>query len=424
MENSSLSNWLKALESGGSKAINLGLEKCSVVKSNLNLSLSSKKVVTVAGTNGKGSSIALLESILLKLGYEVGTYTSPHIRSFNERIKINGKSVLDRTIVDAFSRVESGRRGIELTYFEFSTLAAFFIFERMPLDFVLLEVGLGGRLDAVNTVNPDFCLITSIGLDHQEHLGHSRYQIGYEKAGIMRSDVLCVCSDPEMPSSILNRAHQVGCELKIIGVDFFVRYYDSCWDWWDEKNSIEGLSKDFLKGDHQIQNAAGAFALVDQIEGCLDGNLVKKAIADVGLEGRFQELEVSGRKIILDVAHNPQSAAALALNLFGLGNCAKTFGVVSLMKTKDLAGFLSGLVGVIDIWIFPTLAHTGMHSNLSLQKELSKIKKNTTSICCDSVEEAMDLALTRSGLGDVIVACGSFMMVGKVTEYLEGLPRK
>ena len=414
-----LSDWLENLEAERSTTIKLGLSRCKRVKANLKLNKIAKKVIAVAGTNGKGSSVALMESVLLKLGYEVGTYTSPHIRFFNERIKINGEAVSDKTITDAFCRVDGARGEVELTPFEFCTLAAFSIFESFDLDYVVLEVGLGGRLDAVNSIDPDLCLVTSIDFDHQEFLGSSREEIGYEKAGIMRKGIECVCSDPAVPNSIVEHAHDIGARLKLLGVDFFMEQHDLNWDWWDLENSIEGLSKRCLSGEHQLRNAAGVIKVIALSEGFVSGRLVNDAISDTNLEGRFQEFQREGQKFILDVAHNREAAKALSQNLLNYTSRGKIFAIVALMKTKEIEGFLLELAERVDFWIFPALACGSAHSNALLKKRLLNIKKRAVAICCESVGDAIQLASKRTDAEDVTLVCGSFITVGEALKFLE-----
>ena len=419
MENKSLLDWVTILEQKNSKRISLGLDRCKKVKKALGIERIGKEVITVAGTNGKGSSIALLESFFLNYGYTVGVYSSPHLFRYNERVRIDGQPVLDEQLTDAFRVVEEARGDTDLTYFEFSTLAAFLIFEKYQLDIAVLEVGLGGRLDAVNSIDPDFCLITSIDIDHQEYLGTTREQIAIEKAGIMRKNIPCVCSDPATPTGLLDTAHEVGCHLRLIGSDFHLKENESSWDWWDENQSVEGLPMLPLKGAHQLRNAAGVLELIVTMGVSININLIKKSINALQIAGRFQELFAKNRKIILDVAHNPQSAKALAQNLKALVKVGKVYGIVILKKNKDIKSFLYALQGIIDVWIFPNVEEDGFYSSLTFENELKKIKKKTIKICAESLAEGFDLALTRSNREDVIVACGSFAVVEKFVKYLE-----
>ena len=419
MENKSLPDWVTILEQKNSKRISLGLDRCKKVKKALGIERIGKEVITVAGTNGKGSSVALLESFFLNYGYTVGAYSSPHLFRYNERVRIDGQPVLDEQLTDAFRVVEEARGDTDLTYFEFSTLAAFLIFEKYQLDIAVLEVGLGGRLDAVNSIDPDFCLITSIDIDHQEYLGTTREQIAIEKAGIMRKNIPCVCSDPATPTGLLDTAHEVGCHLRLIGSDFHLKENESSWDWWDENQSVEGLPMLPLKGAHQLRNAAGVLELVATMGCSIDTNVVEKSINELQLVGRFQELFARNRKIILDVAHNAQSASALAQNLSDLVKVGKIYGIVMLRKSKDIKNFLYSLKGSIDVWIFPNLGEGDFYSSLALEKELRKIEKKTMIFCANSLVAGFDLALTTSDREDVIVACGSFTVVEKFVKYLE-----
>lgn len=339
--NTSLTDWLSWLETLHPTEIELGLERTADVYKRLCHRRPACYVITVAGTNGKGSTIAMLETILLHAGYAVGSYTSPHLHHYNERVRIGGIDIDDKSLCRAFERVNAVRHDVSLTYFEFGTLAALDIFTRHELDIVLLEVGLGGRLDAVNIVEPDIAVITSIALDHEEWLGNDREAIGIEKAGIMREGIPVICGDHQPPASLLQRASELQVQLHCLGKEFAYDTDAETWSWWADfghgKLSHLGLPQPALSGGFQLDNAATVLAtlqcLTDMPTDRVD---IEEGLEHVRLPGRFQLLATEV-PCIYDVAHNPHAAAALTLSLQALPVKGRTRMVFGAMADKDIA---------------------------------------------------------------------------------------
>ncbi len=346
----SLNDWLARLEAMHPKAIDMGLERVSVVAHRLGLTFDCP-VITVGGTNGKGSTCAMLESILLQGGYRVGLYTSPHFLKFNERARINGHSVTDEHLCDAFAQVEAVRGDVSLTYFEFSTLAILKMFVDAGLQAVVLEVGLGGRLDAVNIIDADAAIVTSVDLDHMDYLGDTREKIGFEKAGIFRSGRAAICSDPSPPQSLVDHAATIGADLWLFGRDFNYSGDRQQWNYGGRAMRRNSLAYPSLRGANQLLNASAALAALEALRDRLPlgAQEVRTGLVLVELPARFQVLP--GRPaVILDVAHNPHAAATLAQNLDNMGFHPYTFAVFGAMADKDIAGIFAQLGDRIDHW--------------------------------------------------------------------------
>ena len=317
-----LSDWLTWLETLSPKEIDLGLERVHAVLERLSLYMP-KHVLLIAGTNGKGSSVAMTTALLQAADYRVGAYTSPHVRDFNERIVVNGEAASDAVIVDAFERVERARQSLPLTYFEFGTLAAMLIFADAELDVWVLEVGLGGRLDATNAIEPTASLITNVSLDHCDWLGDDVEAIGVEKAGVMRQGVPTVFAATEVPRSVTHHAHRCGAELLLAGRDFqylrdnFSNDNFGTWTWTGRDVSLENLRPPGLRGEFQFGNASAVLALLEAagLTRVLDAALVNRVLPEVALAGRMQFVHAGGARWLLDVAHNPAAAEQLAESL-------------------------------------------------------------------------------------------------------------
>lgn len=348
--NLSLSDWLLRLEGMHPKAIDMGLDRVAAVAQILGLTFSCP-VITVGGTNGKGSTCAMLESILLQGGYRVGLYTSPHLIHFNERARINGEIASDDALCAAFEKVEAARRDISLTYFEFSTLAILLLFVEANLDAVILEVGLGGRLDAVNIIDADVAIVTSVDLDHQDYLGDTREAIGFEKAGIYRAGRAAICSDPAPPASLIDHATAIGADLWLFGRDFNYSGDRQQWNYGGRGLRRNSLAYPSLRGANQLLNASAALAALEALRDRLPlgAQEVRNGLVMVELPGRFQVLP--GRpQVILDVAHNPHAAATLAQNLDNMGFFPFTYAILGAMSDKDVIGVISHLKDKIDHW--------------------------------------------------------------------------
>ncbi|HEY4540875.1 MAG TPA: bifunctional tetrahydrofolate synthase/dihydrofolate synthase, partial [Noviherbaspirillum sp.] len=351
----SLADWLALLESRHPKLIDMGLERVAQVRDRLGISFDCP-VITVGGTNGKGSTCAMLESILLQAGYKVGVYTSPHLIDFNERVRLNGEAVSDQALVEQFEAVEAQRGDVSLTYFEFTTLAALRLFAQSGLDAVILEVGLGGRLDAVNIVDADVAIVTSVDIDHTEYLGDTREAIGFEKAGIFRVGRTAICGDPVPPQSLVDHAQAIGADLWLFGRDFNYAGDKQQWNYGGRSVRRNSLAYPSLRGANQLLNASAALAALEALRQRLPvgAQEVRTGLVLVDLPGRFQVLP--GRpSVILDVAHNPHAAATLAQNLDNMGFHRYTFAVFGAMQDKDVEGVVAQLKDRVDHWCLATL---------------------------------------------------------------------
>jgi dihydrofolate synthase/folylpolyglutamate synthase len=417
---STLDEWLCWQEKLHPVGIDLGLERPGRVLAAMGLGDPAHIVITVAGTNGKGSSVALLESILLAAGYRVGCYTSPHLLHYNERIRLNGEAVSDELLCQSFERIDQARGETSLTYFEFGTLAAFDILARAGLDVAVLEVGLGGRLDAANLLDADVALITAIDVDHAAWLGNERETIAIEKGGIMRHARPAVCSDPQPPQSLIVLAEQVGAPLSLLGRDY--RYLDggASWQWLSGSTKRDALPLPALRGKAQLQNAAGVLMVLQQLAERLPvaQQHLKQGLLAVSLPGRFQIIP-GEPTIILDVAHNPQSAQVLADNLRMMPVVGKTHAVVAMLADKDLCSTLQYLKGVVSEWYPAGLDVPRGADSAVLQQALLDISE-ISSVSYGTVTEAIVAAQSRAVPGDRIVIFGSFYTVA---EAMARLPR-
>ncbi len=418
-----LAAWLSWLEAVPGEPIVLGLERCRSVAASLGLGKPAPTVVTVAGTNGKGSSVALLESIWRNAGYRVGTYTSPHLLHFNERMRIAGVPLEGGRICAAFDAVERARGDVALTYFEFATLAALYLFEHAELDIAVLEVGLGGRLDAVNIIDADVALIAAIGLDHEDWLGATRELIGREKAGIMRRDTPVVCSDHAVPDSIPATAAHVGAELSLLGVDFAYES-DAChWTWWCATDTLPDLPLPALDGAHQLRNAAGVLQVVAKLQSRhpVSAAQISAGLEDVVLSGRFHR--VQGRfEYVMDVAHNPQAAEIFTATLRTMPTTQRTRALVGMLKTKNHREFLRPLLDLVDDWYFADLPGGNGARAVDLRDILGELDRRANASCHASVAAAHAALETGAEPGDRILVIGSCLTVGAMMRELELQP--
>lgn len=410
-----LSQWLARLETVSSREIDLGLERVSKVLERLALP-AAQTVLHVAGTNGKGSSVAMLESLLRPTGARVGSYTSPHILRYNERICIDGVEACDEEIVAAFERVESVRGGEELTYFEFGTLAALVVFAEAGADTLLLEIGLGGRLDAVNAVEPTAGLITNIGLDHCAWLGGDIESIAAEKAGIMRSGKPVVFGSREMPHAIATHARDLGAKLLAAGRDFDWQFDGDHWSWHGVDEALDRLHRPVLVGDHQVANAAGVLALLEAngFGRVLTRDAVNAAMAGVQLDGRIQTIDLDTRWVV-DVAHNPDAAEALARGLEGFDG--RTIAVVGMLDDKDVESVVRHLDDRVDEWISVTADSPRATGAAELGRRIEAVTGGTCQVA-ESLPAAMSLAEMLAGPGDRALVTGSFYLVGPALDQL------
>ena len=425
-EPQTLDQWLAHCEQLHPKNIDMGLERVKQVANRMGLCFTCP-VITVAGTNGKGSSCAMLESILLQAGYRTGVYTSPHLVRFEERLRLCGEPLGAADLAAAFSRVEQARRQddpeISLTYFEFSTLAVLHLMVQARPDVAILEVGLGGRLDAVNIIEPDCALITSVDLDHMEFLGPDREAIGFEKAGIMRTGRPVVVSDPMPPQSVLDHATEIDADLWRAGVDFNVSGDKQQWGWSGRGRRYGGLAYPALRGANQLLNAAGVLAVLAALRQRLpvSAQAVRSGLAQVQLPGRFQV--VAGQPtLVLDVAHNPHAVAALAANLDAMGYFPATHAVFGAMADKDVAAMLSRMNPLVDCWYFTDLptARAETSQRLLQKWRLQNSKPRIAASTYPDPRQALQAAIGAADPADRIVVFGSFYTVGGVLKG--GLP--
>lgn len=418
-----LDQWLAHCEQLHPKTIDMTLDRVAALCERLGLRYD-VPVVAVAGTNGKGSSCAMLEAIALAAGYRVGLYIKPHLVHFEERCRINGQMASAESLLPHFQAVEAARQGITLTWFEYTTLVVMHALAQADLDLVILEVGMGGRLDAVNAVDTDCALITSIALDHTEFLGNDREAIGREKAGIMRAGKPVVVSDPQPPASLKARADELGADLRQLGVDFNVQGDKQQWAWRGRSQRFNGLAYPALRGANQLLNAAGVLAVFEALRDRLPINAqaVRNGLAMVELPARFQI--VPGQPtLVLDVAHNPQSVAALALNLDQMGFFPQTHAVFGAMRDKDLAQLLPYLTPLVDHWHLtdlPTPRAARADELAELVLAASGGRPITVSAHA-SPSAALQAAAAGADPADRIVVFGSFFTVGGVLK--DGLPR-
>ena len=421
IEETELEAWLRRLEILHPKKIDLSLDRVETVLIALGIRQPPYQVLSVAGTNGKGSCVALLESIYDRAGYRVGSYTSPHLWRFNERIRFNGAEATDAQIVEIFDEIESARGQTTLSYFEFSTVAALLHFVRQNAEIAILEVGLGGRLDAVNAVDADLALITSIDLDHERWLGNTREEIGAEKAGILRGGKPAVVADRNPPSSVLDHAAALGAELLRVGVDFDYRSNpDGSWDYLGKSSAIERLPRPPLAGQVQYANATACVAAVEALNAKLpvDGCELAAAITSVRLPGRVQRARIGGVEWIFDVAHNPAAADVLAQELGREPPTGRTLAIVGLMADKDIAGVLKPLAEHVDAWLV-TCAKSERASDLRvLSGTLREFGTADVREIAD-VASACELAANAAVAGDRVVTFGSFQIVGPAMAALE-----
>jgi dihydrofolate synthase/folylpolyglutamate synthase len=413
-----LSSWLALLESRHAETvINMGLDRVLAVKERLQLAFSCP-VIMVAGTNGKGSTCAMLESVLLRAGYKVGLYIKPHFLDFNERARVNGELATDAALVEAFNAVEAARGDTTLTYFEFTTLAIMRLLAGAGMDVVILEVGLGGRLDAVNIVDADVSIVTSVDIDHTDYLGDTREAIGFEKAGIFRAGKVAICSDPVPPQTLIDHAAAIGADLWLMGRDFNYSGDKQQWNYGGRSQRRNSLAYPSLRGANQILNACAALAALEalRIELPVGAQEVRTGLVTVELPGRFQVLP--GRPtVILDVAHNPHAASALNQNLGNMGFHPYTFAVFGSMIDKDIDGVIAAMSEHIDHWCLATLPspRSATASELAAKVQLVQEEKDERTInIFDDPAAAYANAISRAGENDRIVVFGSFLTVAGV----------
>lgn len=407
-----LADWLAWQETLHPKAIDLGLERVRAVAERMGLLAPAHLVVTVAGTNGKGSSVALLESILACAGLRVGAYTSPHLWRYNERIRIDRQNVTDADIVAAFDRIDTARGDISLSYFEFGTLAALDLFARAHLDVALLEVGLGGRLDAVNILDADCALVTAIGIDHVEWLGPDRESIGREKAGVFRAGRPAVCADPQPPASLREVAHDRGALWYALGEHYGYVVGTDGWSWWGPAVRLEDLPLPALPGSFQVQNAAGVLMALHALGARLPLTVqaLREGLLRAHIAGRFQVVPGPVEEIY-DVAHNPHGAAALAAALQARPCRGRTHAVCAMLADKDAAGVASALAGQVQVWYLAGLDTVRGQPASALAE---RMQLPAAPHVYDEPCAALQAARAAAQAGDRIVVFGSFHTIAEL----------
>ena len=421
-----LFNWLSWLESTRPEQdIELGLDRIRAVGSQLNLLTPAPFVITVAGTNGKGSTIALLEAILLKAGYKVGVFTSPHFIAFNERVRINGEQVSDESLCDAFSLINKGRGNTWLTYFEFATLAAVDCFQKANIDIALMEVGLGGRLDATNVVEPDVSIVTTVDLDHQDWLGYSIEAIGKEKAGIFRTGKPALYGDSPIPLSVLDQAIRKETPLFRRDHEYSLNRTLDSWSWRGVAADGDKIQLDHLPVPGLIlDNAATALQALQFVPKKMSAEAIIEGLKSARLPGRYQELKLENEahepiNILLDVAHNPQAAKQLANKLSSTPVAGKTRMIIAMYGDKDCSSVIESLSDTVDEWLVTEFESPRALAAATLCEVLVAHQQSYTQI--STVKQALQKALKASSKKDRVVVAGSFITVAEVLTELQQL---
>jgi dihydrofolate synthase / folylpolyglutamate synthase len=409
----SLEGWLDYISAQHPATIALGLDRVREVASRMALA-PLPVTITVGGTNGKGSTCAYLETILDAAGYRVGVYSSPHLLRYNERVRVGRKDLDDDALVEGFERVEAARGAVALTYFEFGTLAALAAFERAGIEAAVLEVGLGGRLDAVNIVDADVAVVVSVDLDHQAFLGNDRESIGFEKAGIFRTGRPALFGDVDPPQSLQRHAQEIGADLQLLGRDFRFEASERQWDFIGRHGPKRALPMPALRGRWQLKNASCALAALDEVADRLPVSLgeVKRGLNDVRLAGRLQVLP--GRpSIVLDVAHNPHAARALADALGEMGFFENTIAVFAMLADKDIGAVVDAIRHRIDRWHVAAAQADRAASAASVAQVLADRGLAAVTRTFASVDSALDAARREAGPADRILVFGSFYTVAE-----------
>jgi len=417
-----LPDWLDYIERIHPKSIDMGLDRIRTVAQALKLGRPGRAVITVGGTNGKGSTVAFIESIARAAGWKVGAYTSPHLVAYNERVRIDGKEVSDEALVGAFEAIEAARGQTQLTYFEYGTLAALWLFERAKLDLAILEVGLGGRLDATNIVDADVSVITTVDLDHQDYLGDDRELIGAEKVGIARAWKPLVLGDDDPPSSVLGHAYRIGAPTWRIANDFFFKplppsvdadgnVQPARWQWREIGKRLE-LPVPRLAAPVQLRNAAVAIAALRSLKKApkpLPREAYSDGIANAHVGGRLQRFERDGVEIVVDVGHNPQAARALADWFRTAPATGRVIAVYAALSDKDVVGVAQALGPVVDQWHLAGLADAGPRGG-DVEALATRLAGTPASGGARhaGVEEALQAARTQARPGDRVLVLGSF----------------
>ncbi|WXL24442.1 bifunctional tetrahydrofolate synthase/dihydrofolate synthase [Ectopseudomonas mendocina] len=421
MSKRSLAEWLSYLEQLHPSAIDMGLERSRAVLDRLNLGAVAPRVVTVTGTNGKGSTCAFIASLLASQGLRVGVYNSPHLLRYNERVQVAGVEASDAELCEAFEAIEAARGDISLTYFEMGTLAAFWLFKQADLDALVLEVGLGGRLDAVNLLDADVAVVTSIGLDHSDWLGDTRESVAFEKAGIFRCGKPAVCGDVQPPQPLLDQSDLLKAPFYLRGRDFNLKVKAGNWSWQGCNQQGESLVLEQIPLlDLPMENAALALQVYALLDMPWQPQTAMSALCAARVTGRLDRraLTWQGKKLtlLLDVGHNPHAANYLAQRLAARPLTHKRLSVFALLSDKDLQGVVTPLLGEIAHWAVAPLPTTRTREAAELQQCLQGLGAQAEAF--DSVKAALEAQLTKAADGDEVLLFGSFYCVAEALEWL------
>lgn len=419
----SVNEWLAYIEALHPKAIAMGLERVSIVAKRLALfeQYTRPIIITVAGTNGKGSTCAMLERIYKETGYRVGCYTSPHLLRYQERVRVQCSEISDQALCNAFDAVESAREAVELTYFEMGTLAALWHFSQQQLDILVLEVGLGGRLDAVNILDADCAIVTNVDLDHMDYLGDTREKIGLEKAGVYRPNQIAICGDRDPPQSLVEFAHNVGADLSCIQQAYSVKVEEEGWCYHDSKGSLR-FPELSLKGAFQRDNAATVIYAIRALSNVLPitDAVMQRVLPQVKLTGRFQYLHHSP-DVIVDVAHNPQAAHSLSENLEELQqhmpNKGRLIAVFAMLADKDINAVVHILKHQIDMWHVAEISHPRAAKLDDLLQILHDTKVESPIQAHADIASALSVAFKTMTKNDKIIIFGSFFTVAAALDH-------
>lgn len=415
-----LNDWLSHLEAIHATEIDMGLERIRVVAERLGVGRPANIVITVAGTNGKGSTVTTCTSILKEAGLRVGSYMSPHIHHYGERVRINGHPASDGDLCLSFAAVEAARGDISLTYFEFGTLAAMWLFKEQDVDAAVLEVGLGGRLDAVNVVEPDVSVVTSIGLDHQDWLGHDIADIAREKAGVFRGGKPAICGERQPPQSLFDVADGLGASVKLKGrdFDFSEQVETDRWSWTGIGAQGQTIQLNNLPiPGLPLENAATALQALHQLDIQLSDDVIRMGLARAQLAGRLQRFSdpING---IMDVGHNPQAAALLKTQLVKRPPKGKRYALLAMLADKDAQGVVTPLLDVVDEWLIAGLdVHRGQAATELFDKVASSVA-GTPTHTFETVAQALDFAVKTMDKDDEVVILGSFFTVANAQTWL------
>ena len=416
----SLAAWLERIERQHPKSIELGLDRVRAVAQRMGLQRPAARVITVAGTNGKGSTVAFVEAIARAAGWRVGAYTSPHLLAYNERVRIDGRDADDAVLVAGFEAVDAARADTPLTYFEYGTLCALWLFQRARLDLAVLEVGLGGRLDAVNLVDADVAVVTTVDLDHMDWLGADRESIGFEKAGIARPSKPLVLGEDDPPSRVLGHAYAIGAPAIRANCDFFFEPIDAdSWRWRELGYAVE-LPRPRLAAPAQLRNAATAIAALRALGRPLPQVAIATGIATAQLPGRLQRFDRNGVAIVVDVAHNPQAARELAAWLRQAPIAGRTWAVFAALGDKDLTGVVAAVADDFDRWWLAGLEDAGARG-LAVDAFAQRLSGTAAAVGepHPDVAAALQAALAQASAGDRIVVFGSFHTAAAALRWLQ-----